>query len=209
MEIETKDENKNKINEPENIINEPENKINEPENKINEPENKINEPENKNEINEEPIIQEENSQDLSALSFSSYDSIDNIKLDKMGQYTCNKCSEIPKIISTNLANQKILIKCKEHGLNEVDIKDYILNALNYNSKNWKCSKCESIQRNSKANFIFCQCNEVFCNDCYQIHKKQTNHFFKIDSDKYNLRCKIKTDHYDEKYFGYCFNCNTL
>ena len=195
MELETKEENANKINE---------NKINE--NQINE--NKINEPEKKDEVKEEPIFPEENDQDLSALSFSSYDSIDNIKLDKMGQYTCNKCSEIPKIISTNLTTKKILIKCTEHGLNEVDIKDYILNALNYNSKNWKCSKCESVQRNCKDNFVFCQCNSVFCNECYKIHKKQENHFFKIESEKYNLRCKINTDHYDEKYIGYCFDCNT-
>ena len=188
MEIETKDENSNN------------------ENKINE--NKINLPEDKNEINEEPIVQEEDNQDLSALSFSSYDSIDNIKLDKMGQYTCDQCSEIPKIISTNLSTKTILFKCKEHGLKEVYIKDYILNALNYNSKNWKCSKCESIQRNSKDNFVFCQCNSVFCNDCYKIHKKQANHFFKIESDKYNLRCKINTEHFDEKYIGYCFDCNS-
>ena len=95
MELETKEENANKINE---------NKINE--NQINE--NKINEPEKKDEVKEEPIFPEENDQDLSALSFSSYDSIDNIKLDKMGQYTCNKCSEIPKIISTNLTKEELL-----------------------------------------------------------------------------------------------------
>jgi hypothetical protein len=146
---------------------------------------------------------------LSALSFSSYESIDNIKLDKMGQYTCDKCSEIPKIISTDINDKTILFKCREHGLKKVDIKDYLLNALNYNTKNWKCSQCDIIQRNDKDNnFLYCQCGSVFCSSCHKIHKEKEKHFMVIESDKYNLRCKVNPEHYEEKFIGYCYDCST-
>jgi hypothetical protein len=144
---------------------------------------------------------------ISALSFSSYDSIDNIKLDKMGQYTCNKCSEIPKIISTDLKDKSILFKCKEHGLNKEPLKDFMLNCLNYTTKNWKCSQCDKIQRNDKENFLYCQCAEVFCSACYKIHKEGLKHFNTIESDKFNLRCRVSPDHFDQKFIGYCYDCS--
>ena len=49
----------------------------------------------------------EDNEVLSDLSYSSYDSIDNIKSEKMGQYTCDQCSEIPTIISTDIKNNFI------------------------------------------------------------------------------------------------------
>ena len=176
------------------------------ESKINE--NNLVEVETKVKIKDELIAGEiKGGDNLSALSFSSYDSIDNIKIDKMGQYTCNECSEIPKIIRTDLEKREILIKCKNHGLKYLDIKDYILNSLNYNTKNWICSQCENIQRNKKDNFIYCQCGYIFCDQCYLIHNKKVNHFYKIDSDKFYLRCREKIDHFDEPFIGYCFDCH--
>ena len=179
-------------------------------------ENKIEElkEETKDEIKEETkeeIMNEyldDQKEGLSALSFSSYDSIDNVKLNIMGQYTCDKCSEIPKIITTDLKEKTILFKCKEHGLKSVPIKDYLLNALNYNTNNWKCSQCDKIQRNEQDNFLYCQCNEVFCSSCYTVHKENFKHYISIESDKYNLRCKVAPEHFEEKFVGYCNDCNT-
>ena len=91
---------------------------------------------------EETINEEEN---LSALSFSSYDSVDNEKFDNMGQYTCDECGEIPKIINTDIFKKTILFKCKTHGYKEINLKNYVSKAINYNSKNWKCMECENIQ----------------------------------------------------------------
>ena len=162
----------------------------------------------KNENKEVDLDQnyDEDENNLSELSLSSYNSIDNIKLDKMGQYTCDQCSEIPKIINTDIKKKTILIKCKNHGLKELDFKNYLYNALNYNSKNWKCSKCDTIQRNVKESFLYCECGSIFCDKCFEIHKIE-NHKYSIESDKYDLRCKKKNDHYDNPYKGYCFECH--
>ena len=112
-------------------------------------------PKQENIIKEDPdtftLFQDEvalNNEDLSFLSYSSYDSLENIKLEKMGQYTCDECSEIPKIISTNLEKRTIIIKCKNHGLKELSIREYIINSLKYNTTNWKCSDSEHIQKTS-------------------------------------------------------------
>ena len=67
----------------------------------------------------------------------------------MGQYTCDQCSEIPKIISTNIKNNTILIECRNHGLKELNINNYLLNSLNYNPHNWVCTKSQNIQKNTE------------------------------------------------------------
>ena len=182
----------------------------ETENEIKEEKEEKGEKEEKDEKIEEQIIEDfdEDKERISALSFSSYDSIDNVKLNKMGQYTCDKCSEIPKIVSTDLKNKKIIIKCKEHGQNEINIQDFLVNTLNYNTNNWKCSQCPNIQRDQKENFLFCECGEVFCVSCYKRHQEKLKHYNSIQSDNYNLRCRVKPDHYNEKNIGYCYDCNT-
>ena len=144
--------------------------------------------------------------DLSILSISSYDSLENIKLEKMGQYTCDECHEIPKIISTNIEKKTILLKCKNHGQKELNLRDYIVNSLKYNPNNWKCTKCENIQKTTKGLFKFCDCGFAFCDNCIKVHKKEHPDSRTIESDKYYLYCK-KQDHFGTKYTGYCFDCN--
>ena len=124
----------------------------------------------------------------------------------MGQYTCDECSEIPKIISTNLEKRTIIIKCKNHGLKELSIREYIINSLKYNTTNWKCSDSEHIQKTSKEIFKLCQCGKVYCSQCYPIHKVKYNHNNAIESDKFYLQCK-NSSHFGTKYSGYCHECD--
>lgn len=150
----------------------------------------------------------EDNEVLSDLSYSSYDSIDNIKSDQMGQYTCDQCSEIPTIISTDINKKTILYKCKNHGQKEKDIKEYLVNSLNYNTNNWKCSQCENIQRKMPDKiFKYCQCNLVFCEGCYKIHIDNEKHKYSIDSNLYDLRCKKDSSHFEEVLKGYCYDCH--
>ena len=144
--------------------------------------------------------------DLSCLSFSSYDSLENIKLEKMGQYTCDQCNEIPKIISSDIEKKSLLIKCKNHGQKEINIKDYIINCLKYNPNNWKCNDSLHFQNSSKEIFKYCQCGLVFCENCFNLHKQKNEQHKYIDSDKYFLQCKNQ-NHFGEKYSGYCYECD--
>ena len=170
-------------------------------------------PKQENIIKEDPdtftLFQDEvalANEDLSFLSYSSYDSLENIKLEKMGQYTCDECSEIPKIISTNLEKRTIIIKCKNHGLKELSIREYIINSLKYNTTNWKCSDSEHIQKTCKEIFKLCQCGKVYCSQCYPIHKVKYNHNNAIESDKFYLQCK-NSNHFGTKFSGYCNECD--
>ena len=33
------------------------------------------------------------------------------------------------------------------------------------------------------------------------------HYISIESDKYNLRCKVAPEHFEEKFFGYWYDCS--
>ena len=147
---------------------------------------------------------------LSILSVSSYDSIDNLKFEQMGQYTCDECNSIPQIINLDEKTKTISFKCDKHGLKTMNLNTYLYKCLNYNPTNWKCSSCEKIQRNSDETFIYCQCNNVFCSSCFRMHQKNEkgDHKHTIESDKFNLRCKKSGDHFEETYKGFCFECKS-
>ena len=159
-----------------------------------------------NQVNKEEVEEFQQDIELSILSYSSYDSLEHIKLEKMSQYTCDECSEIPKIISTNFENKSILIKCKNHGQKEIKLRDYLINCLKFNPNNWKCAVSDHYQQLSKEEFIYCQCGFVFCQQCFGVHKLKTNHNKLIESSKYFLRCK-NPEHFGDKYSGYCLDCN--
>ena len=78
------------------------------------------------ETNEKVILDEDN---ISQLSYSSFDSIDKEKLSKLGQYTCDECPLIPKIINTDISTKTITFKCEIHGQKTMDIKSYVCRAL--------------------------------------------------------------------------------
>ena len=145
---------------------------------------------------------------LSSLSYSSYDSIDNRKSSMMGQLTCDECSEIPRIIDIDLNTKSILFRCRNHGLKQKTLKDYVYNSLNYNPLNWKCLNCPNTQKDKPTEkFKFCECLNVFCPSCYKIHTEKEKHKFTIDSDVFNIKCKEKPDHFHNSYKGYCYDCS--
>jgi len=155
------------------------------------------------ETKEEEVIEDDN---LSVLSFSSTDSLDKEKISLRGQYTCDQCPSIPKIISTDVHTRTIKLKCKNHGLKTMDINTYINNSMNYNSYNWKCSICNNIQRNFQTKFKYCECRKVFCASCFTVHGKDKGHKIFIESDSFDLKCKKSKEHFQENYIGYCFEC---
>ena len=143
---------------------------------------------------------------LSFISFSSYDSIDNMKFQKMGQYTCDECCSIPKIINLDEKTKTVTLKCPNHGVKNMNLKTYLFNCLNYNSTNWKCSTCEKIQKNFPENFKYCECGTVFCETCFKMHNRKVGHKFFIDSSEFDLKCKKSKEHFEEFYTGFCYDC---
>ena len=143
---------------------------------------------------------------LSLLSYSSYDSIDNMKLKDMGQYTCDECCSIPKIINLDEKSKIITLKCKYHGVKNLNLNTYLFNCLNYNSTNWKCSTCQKIQKYFPENFKYCECNTVFCETCFEMHQRKEEHKFAINSSQFDLKCKKSKEHFDEFYIGFCYDC---
>lgn len=145
---------------------------------------------------------------ISLLSESSTDEIDKAKFELMGQYSCDECPEIPRLIGTDANTKTITLKCDVHGLKTLDINKYMLNSLNYNTLNWKCSNCENIQRYSNTSFKYCECGFVFCPGCFKGHKETNgkDHDFTISSEDFNLKCKKNKNHFKETYVGYCYDC---
>ena len=133
-----------------------------------------------------PVILDDDN--LSTLSDSSFDSIDNMKFKKMEQYTCDECSSIPKILNLDEKTKTITIKCEKHGIKTLNLKTYLFNCLNYNQSNWKCSSCQKILRDFNETFKYCECNTVFCESCFTMHQRKIGHKYALDSSNINLRC---------------------
>lgn len=149
---------------------------------------------------------------LSSLSYSSFDSIDNKKSSMMGQLTCDECSEIPRIIDIDVNTKSISFRCRNHGLKQKPIKEYVYNSLNYNPLNWKCQNCSHTQKETpldKEKYKFCECGSVYCPSCYKVHleKATGSHQYSIDSNEYSVKCKEKPNHFNNTYNGYCYDCS--
>lgn len=146
---------------------------------------------------------------LSILSNSSFDSIDEMKLEKLAQYTCDECSSIPKIINIDSKSKTITIQCENHGIKTLNINTYLSNCLNYTINNWKCSTCDKVQRNNPEKFHFCQCGSAFCEQCIKMHQREKGHKSTMESDKFYKRCKCKKTQnlFDEDFIGYCHECH--
>lgn len=143
---------------------------------------------------------------LSVLSFSSDDSIDEMKFQTKGQYTCDECGSIPEIINIDSTTKNIMLKCENHGLKEININTYLHSCLNFNSQNWKCSQCDNIQREKEENFIYCECGAIFCESCIRVHQTKNSHKNTILSEKFYMKCKKSKEHFEEDYKGYCQEC---
>ena len=147
---------------------------------------------------------EEKDSELSSLSKSFSDDIDKQRFQLEGQYTCDECSEIPKIYDTNLSKKTITLKCKNHGQREMNLENYLYNSLTYNLKNVKCFTCENT--NFEDNFLFCfDCRQMFCPSCHEIHKKKANHK-SLDIKYYYQKCQKNKNHCENSNTGFCSDC---
>ena len=113
-------------------------------------------------------------------------------------YSCHKCIKTPKIIKIDYINDTIELKCEEHQITKLKIKDY----LNEISKLKKCQKCFKESMNPNHPLKFCStCNLPLCNNCAMEHIDSRHILF--NKDDYNIKCK---KHLNNFYEAFCNNC---
>ena len=90
-------------------------------------------------------------------------------------YSCPFCSSLPEILQYNEGNNTIKIKCKKHGENTLEIREYLEKINNWeNTSEIKLNnKCNI--HNDKYSFYCKNCEENICNKCMKESKKHENH----------------------------------
>ena len=122
----------------------------------------------------------------------------NLLKTKETLYSCPKCIKTPKIIKIDYINDTIELKCEEHQITKLKIKDY----LNEISKLKKCKKCFKESINADHPLKFCStCNLPLCNNCAMEHIDSRHILF--NKDDYNIKCK---KHLNNFYEAFCNNC---
>jgi len=113
-------------------------------------------------------------------------------------YSCHKCIKTPKIIKIDYINDTIELKCEEHQITKLKIKEY----LNEISKLKKCKKCFKESMNPEHPLKYCStCNLLLCNNCAMEHIDSRHILF--NKDDYNIKCK---KHLNNFYEAFCNNC---
>ena len=113
-------------------------------------------------------------------------------------YTCHKCIKTPKIMKIDYINDTIELKCEDHQITKLKIKEY----LNEISKLRKCKKCFKESINADHPLKYCStCNVLLCNNCAMEHIDSRHILF--NKDEYNIKCK---KHLNNFYETYCNNC---
>ena len=113
-------------------------------------------------------------------------------------YTCPKCNKTPKIMKIDYLNDLIELKCEQHQLTKLKIKEYLKEI----SKQNKCQKCFKEIINCYHYLKYCTtCNLLLCNNCSMEHIDSRHILF--NNDEYNIKCK---KHLNNFYEAYCNNC---
>ena len=101
---------------------------------------------------------------------------------KFDCYSCPFCSSLPEILQYNEGNNTIKLKCKKHGENTLEIKEYMDKMINWEN-------ASEIKLNNKCNIhnelysFYCKdCEENICNKCMKESKNHENHIkYEINS----------------------------
>ena len=113
---------------------------------------------------------------------------------------CFKCQKIPEILNVNIDNGKIEMKCKNCGIFECNVKDYIdrLNQQNINQCN-----CDS----KKEVIYYCyECKENKCSNCKKSNcgkykENEIHHYIEVTERR--RKCPL---HYKKDITKFCVDC---
>ena len=108
----------------------------------------------------------------------------SIKTKKYKNYCCLLCSEIPEILNFNEIENKILLKCHNHGEKIVDIHDY-LNSISQKSDKYNDKKENKCIKHNIPFELYCKtCEMNLCLKCNNENNSHLNHIKYKNEDVY-------------------------
>ena len=138
----------------------------------------------------------------SSPSSKNYSDLEIIRDMPNDQYTCSECPLVPEILNIFYNTNEIEIKCQEHGVKKLSLRDYLLKENNFIYNNLKCQICHKIKKD-QISYKYCyNCKKNMCYDCYIRHNKHNDI---INLNEVNNKCHEHEGECD--YLIYCFTCN--
>ena len=128
------------------------------------------------------------------------------------EYLCPYCEKIPEILNIHTDNGKIELKCKEHGIIELTLKEYYNKMKNHSFTYFKtkCFNCDKVQNNKDNMFKYCYyCKADFCEKCVNKFKKNKKEHHRNHLDvciPVNEKKHKCLEHFNSEISSFCLDC---
>ena len=104
------------------------------------------------------------------------------------EFFCPECGEVPEILDIHIENNKIKLKCKNCGIKERTIKEFLFlestKKSDYEFIETSCSICKKKREKDNNEFYYCyDCQKDFCNICYKTCKMSEHKAIKVIEKK--------------------------
>ena len=121
------------------------------------------------------------------------------------EFLCPNCHQlVPEILSLQVDNKVIDIKCNICDKISNEPQSYHKNLLQNNYLHKICSNCDRMPKDNKDIFFYCyDCKKEFCEKCKIEHQKMKEHTKIIKINEKNNKC---LEHYDEEIIYFCLDC---
>ena len=159
-----------------------------------------------------PAFQNRNKRNNSEIEQKNQNGNIDLKGIPDDQFLCPKCAEVPEILNIHTDNGCIELKCKHHGKQYLNLREYYEKTKNSSFTYFKtiCSQCNAVQKTKENMFKYCYyCKKDFCNNCVnKFDHADVNHTRNhldvcIPVNEKNNRC---LEHYNEDITDYCYDC---
>ena len=119
------------------------------------------------------------------------------------EFFCPKCGEVPEILDIHIENNKIKLKCKNCGIKERTIKEFLFlestKKSDYEFIETSCSICKKKREKDNNEFYYCyDCQKDFCNICYETCEKHET--IKV------IEKKNKCPNHPNNFTHFCIDC---
>ena len=115
---------------------------------------------------------------------------------------CPDCYGVIKF-KINTKDFNISGECmNNHKFINMPIKEFENCIKKTNSSYTKCNRCYYLFNNQSNSFLCENCNQIFCNNCINIHSKAKKHLIRSNYIKKYKQCKL----HNRQYTYFCENC---